>query len=126
QKRVCDILGVIGNGIYNAPISHDSIDWNYGKGVSVVWTGDLATFDFSALTMLVFLCHEARIRCCIDSAGPRRLRLSFWQRKADGRLYERHPNLDEAVADFHLHMPADHRIIYHGTSSESPDAKEAA
>jgi hypothetical protein len=58
QRKVVDILGMVGGCIYNAPISHDKIDWQYGGvGVSVVWQRELATFDFNQLTMLVLLCH---------------------------------------------------------------------
>lgn len=111
QKRVCDILGMVGNGIYNAPLAQ-KIDWNYGHGVSVIWKHGMATFDFCELTRLVFLCHEARIRCDVSPGGPRMLRLSFWQRGHEGSTPERHPNLDEAVAAFKAYLPADHRIVY--------------
>lgn len=122
QRRVCDILGMVGGGIYNAPIAVNKIDWNYGcGGVSVIWKHhELATFDFDALMKLVFLCHEARMRCSISPAGPRMLRLSFWQRAAEGRLSERHPNLDEAVAAFRSYLPPDHRIIFKTIAAEEP------
>ena len=112
QKRVTDIVGMVGGGIYNAPISQ-KVDWQYGgTGVSFTWHREMATFDFSQLTMLVFLCHEARIRCQVESGGPRMLRISFWQRKATGDMAVRHPNLDEAVEAFRQYLPADHRIVY--------------
>jgi hypothetical protein len=102
QARVAHILGIVGGGIYNAPVAHDKINWEYGfDGVSVTWQHEgLATWDGSGLTALVFLCHEARIRCAIDPAGPHMLRLSFWQRAAEGGMSERHPNLNEAVEAF--------------------------
>lgn len=113
QKRVVDILGIVGCGIYNAPINPDKIDWKYGfHGVSVVWQRELATWDFGQLTMLVLLCHEARIRCSIEGSGPRNIRLSFWQRKEAGGMAERHPNIEEAVASLRRYLPADHRIRY--------------
>lgn len=116
QRKVCDILGMVGGGIYNAPITHEKIDWNFGHGgVSVTWRHPLSTFDFDELTKLVFLCHEARIRCSLAPAGPSLLRISFWQREATGDLTRRHPNLDEAVAAFRQYLPADHRIIHKPT-----------
>lgn len=112
QKKVCDILGMVGGGIYNAPISRN-IDWHYGwGGVSVTWRHSMATFDFCELSSLVFLCHEARIRCSIQAAGPKLMRLVFSQRTHEGSMAVRHPNLDEAVAAFKAYLPADHRIIY--------------
>jgi len=124
QAKVMDILGMVGGGIYNAPIAYGSIDWAYGfNGVSVVWKwSDLSTWDFGRLTQLVFLCHEARIRCEINPAGPHMLRLSFWQRKATGDIAVRHPNLDEAVAAFKQYLPVDHRILYR--EPEAPKTRE--
>lgn len=125
QRKVCDIIGMVGGGIYNAPISHKSINWRYGyEGVSVIWKHGMATFDFSELTRLVFLCHEARIRCDVSPAGPRMMRISFWQRGHEGSTPERHPNLDEAVADFRRYLPADHRVIYRaaGTKGSGDDS----
>jgi hypothetical protein len=125
QARVTDILGMVFGGIYNAPISWKTAAWNYGghDSVSVVaWAGGgFSTYDFNKMTMLVFLCHEARIRAELDPAGPKRLRLSFWQRAADGEMHAQHPNLDEAVAAFRAYLPGDHRIIY-----RAPSAEEAA
>lgn len=114
QARVMDILGMVGGGIYNAPIAWESVIWNYGRGLSVIWHqgNGLATFDFNFLTRLVFLCHEARIRCEIENGGPRMFRLSFWQRSATGGMAERHPNLEEAIAEFREYLPNDHRIIF--------------
>ena len=115
QAKVVDILGMAGGGIYNAPIALNSIKWDYGyRGVSVIWRGgrDMATWDSSALTVLVFLCHAARIRCAIDPAGPHMLRISFWPRRASGGIGERHPNLEEAVAAFQGWLPADHRVRF--------------
>lgn len=127
QRKVCDIIGMVGGGIYNAPIAHDKIDWDYGfGGVSVVWSrGGLATFDYNELTALVFLCHEARIRCDVSPAGPRMQRISFWQRKAEGGMATRHPNLDEAVAAFREYLPSDHRIIHRGEAAGGNQLAEA-
>lgn len=113
QRKVCDILGMVGGGIYNAPIAHSTIDWDYGfHGVSVIWKHGMATFDYNELTALVFLAHEARIRCQIESAGPRNLRLTFWQRVHEGDMARRHPNLDEAIERFRKYLPEEHRIIF--------------
>jgi len=132
QKKVIDILGMVGGGIYNAPIDLESIDWDYGfNGMSVLWNQrDMATWDFQQLTMLVFLCHAARIRCELevvvghqgyhdpeDAIDPKPedfvspleeqegeayglFRLSFWQRQAKGDMSRRHPNLAEAMKWF--------------------------
>lgn len=114
--RVFDILGMAYRGIYNAPIAWKSVDISSIQDFETVQVSvrsdDLATFDNDKLTNLVFLCHEARIRFSVNPCGPRHFRLYFFPRKDIGRLSQRHPNLDEAVASFHAALPTDHRIIY--------------
>lgn len=112
QQKVCDIIGIVGGGIYNAPCNTSKINWKFGfNGVSVLWERELATWDFNALTNLVFLCHAARIRCSI-SPSMRNLRISFWQRTEEGDVARRHPDLAEAVEQFQALLPTDHRIRY--------------
>ena len=125
QAKVADIVGMVFGGAYNAPINWETVDWDYGRGVSFVlrWSGmELATFDADKLTKLVFLCHEARIRCSVSPGGFRSLRLSFWQRTEEGSIGRRHPNLDEAVTAFRQYLPADHRVLYRAP----PETIEAA
>lgn len=113
QGRVMDILGMVCGGIYNAPISWDKTDWNAGGGVFVTLRDNgFATFDFYRLTALVFLCHEARIRCEISAKSHGYFELGFWQRVHEGDMSRRHPSLDEAVAAFRSYLPADHSIVY--------------
>lgn len=113
QGRVMDILGMVCGGIYNAPISWDKTDWNAGGGVFVTLRDDgFSTFDFYKLTSLVFLCHEARIRCEISAKTRGYFELGFWQRTHEGGMGRRHPNLTEAVEAFRAYLPADHSIVY--------------
>lgn len=113
QRKVVNIVGTASGGIYNAPICQpDRIDWNYGTGVSLTWMRELATWDSNTLTLLVFLCHEARIRMEIASAGPRMLRLSFWPREDTGGIAHRHPDLKEAMRDLEAAPPLEHPIRY--------------
>lgn len=125
QAKVMDILGMVGGGIYNAPIKWEKVIWGSGRwssGMFVPWRdGRMATFDFYALTHLVLLCHEARIRCEIRAKSAGNFELSFFQRSHEGGMAGRHPSIDEAVAAFRDYLPADHRIIYRGD-----DAQEAA
>ena len=108
QARVMDIVGITYGGIYNAPITWETFDWNCCGGISFVvgQSSGWATFDFNRLTMLVFLCHEARVRADISNAGPRHFRLGFWQRSHEGGMARRHPNLDEARIFVDLAMGA--------------------
>jgi hypothetical protein len=122
QAKVMDILGMVGGGIYNAPINWDKVEWDLGRGVWVPFRdGRMATFDFYPLTMLVLLCHEARIRCEISAKARGHFELSFHQRSHGGGMSGRHPNIDEAVAAFRAYLPADHRVRY-----QAADLAEAA
>jgi len=112
QAKAMDILGIPRGGIYNAPISWETVDWNCCGGLSLIWKGGMSTFDFNALTMFVFLCHEARIRGDISPAGPHMLRITMTPRAHAGGFAKRHPDLDEAVAEFREYLPVDHRIRY--------------
>lgn len=125
QRNVFDILGMTFGGIYNAPIAWDAVQWKgWGRDGIFIPVGprrSIATFDYACLTRLVFLCHESRIRCEIRPHGLNYLGLSFFQREATGGMGRRHPNLDEAVADFRAYLSAEHPIIY-----RAPETAEAA
>ncbi len=125
QACLFDIIGIACGGIYNAQLDWDSLDWRYGRGVSMAYWGGLATFDLNCLSTLVLLCHEARIRFSVECSRPCRLRLSFWPRAATGDVASRHPNLDEAVAALRALLPADHRIFQYAASL-LPSAEAAA
>jgi hypothetical protein len=126
QRKVVNIIGIVGGGIYNAPINREEIDWKFGfNGVSVVFQHELATWDFNQLTMLVFLCHEARIRCSLQGVANRMTRLSFWQRVDSGDIAVRHPNLEEAVTAFREAMGTNHPISYTYKAEEPKETLSA-
>lgn len=112
QARIFDILGIVGGGIYNAPIIWESLDWHCGHGMAIVWRGGLASWDFDRLTMLVFLCHEARIRVEIDPHGHQYVKLYLHPRTDAGGMTKRHPNLQEAVDAFRRAVPDNHPIMF--------------
>lgn len=119
--KVATILGIVGGGIYNAPIRHEGIDWTATRFIPVVWRGGLDTWDFNRLTTLVLLCHEARIRCDVEPRSPQYLRLCFTQRSHEGGISSRHPNIDEAIASFRAALGPDHPVSY-----RTPAAPETA
>jgi len=116
QAKVMDICGMVGGGIYNAPINWDKVDWGGGAGYAgmfVPWRdGRMATYDSNCLTLLVLLCHEARIRCSIRAKACGHFELGFWPRSNGSDIIASHPGIDEAVARFRTYLPTDHRIIY--------------
>lgn len=111
QRRAFDILGIVGGGIYNCPISWGTMTWNK-RFVIAPWQGSLSTWDFRKLTSLVLLCHDARIRGDISPLGPRHLRISLHERVADGCSSSRHPCLAEAVAMHREEIGEQHSILY--------------
>ncbi len=111
QRQVITILGVIGSGIYNAPIEWRSIYWR-SRCVSVLWRGELATIDSDKLTTLVFLAHAASVRISI-SPKMRHLELTFHARepKNSGDFWHNnHPSPLEAFERLSERFPASHRI----------------
>lgn len=63
--------------------------------------GQLATFDFSELTRLVFLAHDHCIRVDIEPCNGTHLRLLFHPRPGrSGSMPLRHPTLEDAVAEW--------------------------
>lgn len=118
QAKVIDICGMVGSGIYNAPINWEKIRWGSGSPdghgtMSVPWRdGTMSTYDYRPLTLLVLLCHEARIRCEIRAKGYGHFELMFHERAANEDMVLNHPSIDEAVAHFRAYLPEDHRIRY--------------
>lgn len=126
QAKVMDICGMVGAGIYNAPINWDTVDWGTPGArwqmMSLAWRDRAwSTFDFHELTAFVFLCHEARIRGSISAKGNEAFRLQFSQRSAEGGMMDSHPDIDEAVAKFRAYLPEGHRISYAATTLTSED-----
>lgn len=110
EKRVFTILGIVGGGIYNAPISWKTVLWG-DRFISLSWRDSLATFDFDRLTRLVFMCHDARIRLDIKPGNMSVLRLYFHRRGDIGRSVATHPSLSEAVAAYRGMVPLGHAIV---------------
>lgn len=111
-EKVATILGIAVGGIYNAPINHRKVDWAGTYCIRVPWAASLATFDRNCLTLLVLLCHEARVRMSIGPCGPRHVELLFHQRSVSEHYSRNHPNIDQAVAAFRAYLGPDHPITY--------------
>lgn len=114
QHRAFRILGIAGGGIYNAPISWDGLSWGV-KFIYVPWAHELATFDFQALSSMVFLAHDAAIRVAIQPHTPRHLLIGLFERvptstPGDLRMTVRHPTLKGAVEAHRERFPFDHPI----------------
>lgn len=120
QTRAFNVLGIVGGGIYNAPIAWNTVYWQ-PRTIIVGWWKGLGTFDFSELTRFVFLCHEARIRGYIGPLAHRYLEIHLSERTAEGGISQRHPGLQEAVNAWREDFPADHSIVYRGSAKEAAE-----
>lgn len=109
--RAFTILGIVGGGIYNAPIEWDSMEWR-AESLCMNWRNELATRDFRGLTDLVFLAHDAGIRISI-SPNMRNLRLILHSRARPpegGSVCKGHPTLESGVASHRARFPLDHPV----------------
>ena len=122
QARAVHILGIVGSGIYNAPIDWDAVRWT-SWFIDVPWDSELSTFDNRSLTWLVFLAHEARIRVSVRARSSRRFEINLSERSDEGPSAVRHPNLDEAIADLRIWLEAGHAVVY---ASENGHAAKPA
>jgi hypothetical protein len=69
--------------------------WNHPLYCLVRFRGELATFDFTDLTYLVFLAHDLCIRVSVSARSTGLLELKFHPRQREGRMGQRHPTLDD-------------------------------
>lgn len=92
--RVVDILALAYHGKHHIPgrVKADS----FMCEVNV--PGTLSTFDFDTLTRLVVGAHDACVRLTVGSSGPGRVKLMFHLRAREGRTSERHPTMEDAIA----------------------------
>ena len=75
----------------------------FGEGVAINWSGDLATWDWTRLTMLVLTGHAFAVRIEIASSGPRMVKIiahrrSHGERQALGTTVW-HPSLRDLQAE---------------------------
>ncbi len=97
-KKVANILGYVGYGIYNCPISHRRIDWTDDYCITVNWGRSLSNWDFDNLTRLVLECHERLIRIELGGSAPYRMKMFFNQRKSrEGGMSVRMPTIETMI-----------------------------
>lgn len=129
QRRAVTILGIALGGIYNAPVNWERSIWSERHLIVQLSHRTLATWDFMELTLLVFLAHEARVRVSISAVARNYLDVSFHERQAEGGMSQRHPSLEEAVADFRAMMGEAHpmrRDVAGGRDAETKEAEVVA
>jgi hypothetical protein len=107
--KVADMLGDLFEGIYHL---HDdqlkAVDWGNNHHITfVLGQGCLSTYDSRLLTDLVLMAHQRAIRVQISPRSYRNLTLTFHPRKSgmEHEWHERHPTIDEAIANFNNLFP---------------------
>ena len=132
QKLTCSplgakaayILGCTFGGIYNTRMNHEKTNWADTRSVkaTVSWS-TMATWDFNELTTLVVLAYALCVRVQIGAVAPHRLQFMFSPRTREGGMSTRHPDLDQAVADFKSWFDDFAMKIATGTHKESEAAE---
>ena len=62
-------------------------------------SGDMASYDYDALTRLVFLAHDRCVRASVQNGGPRRIKVVIFKREGrDGRMCVGHPTIETALS----------------------------
>lgn len=79
-------------------------EWGEGIKLNTLQAGSFATFDFDGLTRAVLLAHDRCIRLEIAPSGPGMLGIILQKRHSrDGRMYEKHPTIEQAIERFKEH-----------------------
>ncbi len=97
-ERVADLLGYWVTGIYHLD-GIEKRDWSSCDMIEITVRTELSTFDYRNLTTLVLLAHRMAIRVAIIPAG-RVLKIRFSERQRTGSVFDRHPTIEEAIAEF--------------------------
>lgn len=70
----------------------------FATHVELVPHGSLATYDDDRLTLLVLAAHKYGVRAEVTNHGMRGVKILVHPRKArTGRMYERHPTIEEVL-----------------------------
>lgn len=94
-KEATDFFAEFYRGAHHIP-AYKPKPFGYGFCVNHD-RGDLASFDFCQLTMLVVMAHDKCIRVSVDAARNGIIKIAIWKRKREGSMSERHPTLEDAV-----------------------------
>lgn len=90
-----------GCGPYDFSRTFETADWEFGRGVRfTIYPFRLSTFDSNCLTRLVIGAHEHAVRVEIEPCNFRHLRVIMHPRQREGQIHQRHPTIEQAVADY--------------------------
>ncbi len=69
----------------------------FGSGWCINSKRNLSTYDGDDLTRLVFMAHNHAFRVELQSAGIAGIKIIIHKRQREGRLFERHPTIEQAI-----------------------------
>ena len=69
-----------------------------GVGIKMNTRHGFSTFDFAHITKAVIMAHARLIRFSVEPSGPGMIKLVLHKRTSAGRMWERHPGIDELIA----------------------------
>ncbi len=121
-ERVAEILGELYYGLYHLQTrTLERVNWSNSMWIEIVLDRDMATYDGDTLTRLVILCHELLVRCEIEGAAPRRLRLIFHKRhnREGGQMMFRHPTIETAVERVRASLSKANQVADEETEAEA-------
>lgn len=88
--------------LFNGRHHLDSKIKEWGSGWCINTSRSMCTFDSSMLTKLVLMAHKYAVRVEVNPSGPGMLKVCITQRKRDGSMFERHPDIETAIKDTEL------------------------
>lgn len=103
-KRVAKLLSDLVGGCHHLDSNQmKKVDWQNERYILIkadshITGGGLSTFDFSALTRLVFMAHDRCIRVDISPLNPKMLKIMFHPRMTrEGEMTLKHPTIEHAL-----------------------------
>ncbi len=96
KEKVEAVLDEVYNGLHHLPNKLK----DHGHYFELNHYGDLATFDFSQLTILVLAAHKYCVRVSVKSSGRGLVKLLFHDRKREGSMSQRHPTIEDAIEQY--------------------------
>ncbi len=101
QQECIDLLAKVFGGRHHLNKIHVIGD----KSIAIYYRNALSTFDGGNLTHLVILAHEKAIRVEISAYQSEVRIILSYRGKREGKIYERHPNLETAIATYTTKTP---------------------
>jgi hypothetical protein len=117
--RVGELLDRWGGLHHFDPAALKKVDWSNPRFVVLKISkyhtpANIATYDFSDLTNLVFLAHDLCIRVAISPCNPQYLELMLHPRQREGSASQRHPTIEQALQAWREQNPAPNQVSTEG------------